>query len=84
MEKIKEINTDYLIVGSGIAGLFTALNLSRLGKVIVITKKDLSESNTSLAQGGIAAVSAEGDSWESHFEDTIRAGQVYVIKKQLR
>ena len=39
MEKIKEINTDYLIVGSGIAGLFTALNLSRLGKVIVITKK---------------------------------------------
>ncbi|NLM96211.1 MAG: L-aspartate oxidase [Halanaerobiaceae bacterium] len=81
MEKIKEINTDYLIVGSGIAGLFTALNLSRLGKVIVITKKDLSESNTSLAQGGIAAVSAEGDSWESHFEDTIRAGAGLCNKK---
>ena len=47
--------TDYLVIGSGIAGLYTALKASEFGRVIVLTKKTLKDSNTGLAQGGIAA-----------------------------
>lgn len=66
--------TDYLIIGSGIAGLSLALKLSKLGNVIVITKKHKAESNTNYAQGGIAAVMDSSDSFESHIADTLDAG----------
>ena len=66
--------TDYLIIGSGIAGLFTALKASELGRVIVLTKKTLKDSNTGLAQGGIAAAVHEEDSPFLHLEDTLEAG----------
>lgn len=66
--------TDYLIVGSGIAGLSLALKLSELGKVIIITKKRKAESNTNYAQGGIASVLGEDDNFEMHITDTIGAG----------
>ena len=56
--------TDYLIVGSGIAGLSLALKLSEFGKVIIITKKRKAESNTNYAQGGIASVLGEDDNFE--------------------
>jgi len=70
----KVVKTDYLVIGSGIAGLYTALKLSSLGQVSIITKEEIGNSNTQFAQGGIAAVLDEGDSWERHFKDTLKAG----------
>ena len=64
----------FLIVGSGIAGLYTALKLAELGQVVLLTKDRLEESNTSYAQGGIAAAIDPSDSPELHFEDTIKVG----------
>lgn len=64
----------FLIVGSGIAGLYTALKLSELGQVILLTKDRLEESNTTYAQGGIAAAIDPQDSPELHYEDTMRVG----------
>jgi L-aspartate oxidase len=68
------IETDYLIIGSGIAGLLFALESAQHGRVIIITKKEDKESNTNYAQGGIASVISETDSYESHIEDTLTAG----------
>lgn len=65
---------DYIIVGSGIAGLFTALLAAEHGSVLVITKAALEESNTRYAQGGIAAAVAAEDSPLLHYEDTLAAG----------
>jgi len=65
---------DYLVLGSGIAGLFLALKLAPHGKVAIITKKDRAESNTNYAQGGIAAVTSKEDSVEIHVRDTLEAG----------
>jgi L-aspartate oxidase len=66
--------TDFVVVGSGIAGLSFALRVASLGSVLVVTKKDDAESATNMAQGGIAAVVHDGDSFEKHIEDTMRAG----------
>jgi L-aspartate oxidase len=66
--------SDFLVLGSGIAGLLSALKLSRLGKVALVTKKAAAESNTNYAQGGIAAVIDRLDSFESHVRDTLIAG----------
>ncbi len=68
------MKTDFLIIGSGIAGLSLALKLSKLGKVSIITKKHRAESNTNYAQGGIAAVMDSSDTFESHIADTLEAG----------
>ncbi|MBC7320892.1 L-aspartate oxidase [bacterium] len=65
---------DVIIVGSGIAGLYTALNVSEKSKTLIITKGDIKESNSYNAQGGIAAAIGEDDSPDIHFQDTIRAG----------
>jgi L-aspartate oxidase len=66
--------TDFLIIGSGIAGLFTALKAATFGQVVVLTKKTLKDSTTGLAQGGIAAAVHEEDSPFLHLEDTLEAG----------
>ena len=66
--------TDYLIVGSGIAGLSLALKLSEFGKVVIITKKQKAESNTNYAQGGVAAVMDKNDNFKLHIEDTLECG----------
>jgi len=65
---------DYIVIGSGIAGLFTALLASRHGSVLVLTKAALEESNTRYAQGGIAAAMSPADSPHLHYEDTLEAG----------
>ena len=69
-----QIKTDFLVIGSGVAGLTFALRAAALGKVLVITKQDKGESNTKYAQGGIAGVMSQIDSIESHVQDTMRAG----------
>jgi len=66
--------SDYLIIGSGLAGLSAALKLAEKADVILLTKEKSSFSNTSWAQGGIAAVMASEDSFESHIQDTLVAG----------
>jgi L-aspartate oxidase len=65
---------DYLILGSGIAGLSFALKVAPRGRVAIVTKKDRAESNTNYAQGGIASVTSKEDSFELHVRDTLAAG----------
>jgi len=65
---------DVVIVGTGVAGLYTAINLDRSLRVALITKESIQISNTTLAQGGIAAPLSQDDSPDIHYMDTIRAG----------
>jgi L-aspartate oxidase len=65
---------DFLVIGSGIAGLSFALEAARAGSVLVVTKKSTAESATNYAQGGIAAVVAQDDSFDQHVRDTLEAG----------
>jgi L-aspartate oxidase len=65
---------DFLVLGSGIAGLSFALKVAARGRVAIVTKKNRAESNTNYAQGGIAAVIAKDDSFELHVRDTLEAG----------
>lgn len=67
-------NYDFLVIGTGIAGLTYALKVATAGKVVIITKKQRAESNTNYAQGGIAAVMAKDDSLDLHVRDTLEAG----------
>jgi L-aspartate oxidase len=68
------LKTDFLIIGSGIAGLSLGLKLSKLGNVVIVTKKQKAESNTNYAQGGIAAVLSEDDDFALHIKDTLECG----------
>lgn len=67
-------SADFLVIGSGLAGLVFALEVADYGSVVVVTKTDPEEGNTVYAQGGIASVMSPLDSFESHISDTIRAG----------
>ena len=68
------IETDFLVIGSGVAGLTFALDAAEHGEVIVVTKRSRDESNTKYAQGGIAAVLGTDDAPEAHIHDTMVAG----------
>ncbi|MBN1865082.1 MAG: L-aspartate oxidase [Victivallales bacterium] len=68
------LHFDFLVIGSGLGGLATALRLAPHGSVAVITKKNLEESNTAHAQGGVACVIDAKDSFKQHIQDTLAAG----------
>jgi len=75
---------DYIIVGSGIAGLYTALLAKRQGSVLIITKGSIDDCNTKYAQGGIAAAIGRNDSPELHFQDTVAAGDGLCDEEAVR
>src|SRR5215813_8822434 len=66
--------TDFIIVGSGIAGLRAAVELAQHARVVVMTKDRITESNTEYAQGGVAVVMSDDDAISLHYQDTIDAG----------
>jgi L-aspartate oxidase len=70
--------TDFLIIGAGIAGLRAAIELAEAGRVLVVTKEALGESNTQYAQGGIAVAISGAEDVDLHFEDTLAAGDGLV------
>jgi L-aspartate oxidase len=74
MTQPTRLDTDVLVLGSGIAGLSAALELADFGHVTVVTKRDPEEANTLYAQGGISTVLGDDDSFESHVRDTLVAG----------
>jgi L-aspartate oxidase len=71
---------DFLVVGAGVAGLRAAVELAGRGKVLVVTKESLGESNTHYAQGGIAVAAEGGEDVRLHLEDTVRAGDGLVYR----
>lgn len=68
------IKSDYLVIGSGMAGLSFALEAAKHGAVSVVTKRSITDSATDWAQGGVAAVWSKDDSFEKHVDDTCNAG----------
>ena len=74
------IKTDVVIVGTGVAGMFSALKLPRDKKIVIITKEDMRSSDSFLAQGGICVLRDEND-YDSYFEDTMKAGH-YENRKE--
>ena len=79
-----KIRCDFLVIGSGIAGLSFALKAAAYGKVCVITKAKMNDCNTNYAQGGIAAVMFEPDNFDKHVRDTMIAGAGYCNEKVVR
>lgn len=75
---------DFLVLGSGLAGLTYALHASKRGTVGILTKGEITESNTTWAQGGIAAAVGEADSWELHERDTLVAGAGLCDERAVR
>ena len=76
------MKTDVVIVGSGVAGLYAALNLPEEKKIIMVTKAKADESDSFLAQGGICVLPSEDD-YDAYFEDTMRAGHYENDKRSV-
>jgi len=70
----ERIETDFIVIGGGVAGLRAAVDLAKAGRVLLLTKTALTESNSQYAQGGIAAAVGEADSTDIHYSDTLVAG----------
>jgi L-aspartate oxidase len=75
---------DYLVIGSGLAGLAFALKAAKNGRVLILSKTKLEDSNTEMAQGGIAAVMSEDDEVDKHVQDTLTAGAGLCNKEIVR
>lgn len=73
--------TDFLVIGSGVAGLYTAVRAAAHGSVTLVTKSQVLESNTWYAQGGIAAAMSESDSPQAHLRDTLQAGAGLCVEE---
>ncbi len=84
MVKHKESGVDFIVLGGGIAGMRAAIELSRGGRVLVLTKDDLYESSTEYAQGGIAAALSEDDEVTLHLHDTLLAGDGLCREEAVR
>jgi L-aspartate oxidase len=82
--KAQRLRTDFLILGSGIAGLRAGLGLAALGRVLIVTKDQPSESNSGYAQGGVAVAMATDDDTDLHLEDTLVAGAGIVSRPAAR
>ncbi len=78
------ISTDYIVIGSGVAGLRAAIELSRAGKVLVITKDRATESSTEYAQGGVAVALSDEDEIGFHLKDTLAAGDGLCNEENVR
>lgn len=78
------VRGDFLVIGSGIAGLRAAISLAETGDVVMLTKADPRESNTGYAQGGIAAAVGSDDSPDLHLSDTIAAGDGLCVDNAVR
>src|SRR3990170_3486751 len=76
--------TDFLIIGGGVAGLRAAIELSRSGGVLVVTKDAPSESSSEYAQGGVAVALSDEDEISIHYEDTLKAGDGLCIHRAVR
>jgi len=74
MKDNSRFHFDHLVIGSGAAGLSSALNLAKLGSVAVVTKRNIDDTNSMHAQGGVACVVDDKDSYEEHLKDTLIAG----------
>jgi L-aspartate oxidase len=77
----EHLQTDFLVIGGGVAGLRAAVELARSGKVLVVTKDAPSESSSEYAQGGVAVALSDEDEISIHFDDTIRAGDGLCLRK---
>src|SRR5436309_4811308 len=72
--KCAPAETDFLVIGAGVAGLRAAIELAAAGRVVVLAKRELKDSATQLAQGGIAAALSDEDEISLHLQDTLNAG----------
>src|SRR5947207_15514011 len=72
--KCAPAETDFLVIGAGVAGLRAAIELAGAGRVVVLAKRELKDSATQLAQGGIAAALSDEDEIGLHLQDTLNAG----------
>ncbi len=75
------IQTDFLVIGGGVAGLRAAIELARSGDVLVVTKDAASESSSEYAQGGVAVALSDEDEISIHFEDTLKAGDGLCLRR---
>ena len=85
MSNSKVINFDHIVIGSGLAGLSSALHLAKSGrKVAIVTKREIDDCNSKLAQGGVACVMDALDSFDEHVKDTLYAGGGLCNEKAVR
>ena len=84
MQSVKSQRVDFLVLGSGIAGVRAAIELARAGRVLVLSKGELFESSTEYAQGGIAAALSEDDEVSLHLHDTLQAGDGLCREEAVR
>src|SRR5437870_11707320 len=79
-----QTETDFIVIGAGIAGLRAAIELASAGRVLVVTKQEVSESNTQYAQGGIAVALSDEDEVGLHLHHTVEAGDGLVDAEAAR